>query len=40
MDDQPLPFIAYKDVQLKLVDGKEIQHLEARVTIRNEKEFN
>lgn len=37
-DDQPLPFIAYKDVRLKLIDGgREIHNLEARITIRNEK---
>lgn len=39
-DDQPLPFIAYKDVRLKLTDGgKAIHNLEARITTRNEKGF-
>ena len=38
-DDQPLPFLAYQDVRLKLVGGSSIQDLEARVTIRNEKRY-
>ena len=37
LDDHPLPFLAYGDVSLKLFEGEEIHHLEARVTIRNEK---
>ena len=38
MDDQPLPYLTYGDVSLTLVGGTEdIESLEARVKIRNEK---
>lgn len=37
LDNQPLPFLTYGDVCLKLVNGTEIEHLEARIKIRNEK---
>ena len=36
-DDHELPFIAYGDIRLKLANGMQIEHLEALVTIRNEK---
>ena len=34
---QPLPCLVYKDISLKLIKGEDIDHLEARITIRNEK---
>ena len=37
MDDHELPFLAYGDICLKLANGMQIEHLEALVTIRNEK---
>lgn len=38
LDDHHLPCLTYRDVRLKLVDdGKDVEHLEARVRIRNEK---
>ena len=39
-DDQPLPYLTYGDIALKFVgETNNIDHLEARVTIRNEKGF-
>ena len=39
-DDQPLPYLTYGDIALKFVDQtNNIDHLEALVTIRNEKGF-
>jgi hypothetical protein len=32
-----LPFLCFKDITLKLVDGNSLSHLEAKVLIRNEK---
>ena len=37
LDDHELPFIAYGDIRLRLANGMQIEHLEALVTIRNEK---
>lgn len=37
LDDQPLPYLCYKDIDLKFVGGQEIENLEAELTIRNEK---
>ena len=37
-DNQPLPYFNYGDVCLKLVNGTEIEHLEVRIKIRNEKD--
>ena len=37
LDDQPMPYLTYEDVHLKLVNGTEMEHLEARVKVRNEK---
>ena len=38
MDDQPMPYLTYGDVLLSLVgDTEDIESLEARVKIRNEK---
>lgn len=37
LDDQPLPYLCYKDVVIKFVGGLEIEDLEAVLTIRNEK---
>ena len=34
---QPLPCLVYKDISIKLINGEDIDQLEARVTIRNEK---
>lgn len=35
--EHPLPYLAYKDVQLRLVGGFSLKHLTARVTLRNVK---
>jgi hypothetical protein len=32
-----LPFLCFKDITLKLVDGNSLSYLEAKVLIRNEK---
>lgn len=37
LDDQPLPYLCYQDITLKLVGGQDIEHLVAEVVIRNEK---
>lgn len=36
-DDQPLPYLCYQDIRLKLVEGDNVEHLAAEVVIRNEK---
>ena len=38
-DQQLLPFICWNDITMKLVDGKDINNLEAKVVIRNEKNY-
>ncbi|MCJ1384839.1 hypothetical protein MMC17_007957 [Xylographa soralifera] len=37
IDDQPLPYLCYKDLTFKLVAGNKLEHLVANVVIRNEK---
>ena len=37
LDDQPLPFLCYNDVTIKLVGGTELNNLKALIVIRNEK---
>ena len=37
LGDQPLPFLYYNDVTIKLVGGTELNNLEALIVIRNEK---
>ena len=37
LDNHELPFIAYGIIRLRLANGMQIEHLEALVTIRNEK---
>ena len=37
LDEHPLPFLCWDDVTMKLVDGEQLENLEARVLIRNEK---
>jgi len=37
LDDQPLPYLCFKDITIKFVDGLEIENLVAHVIIRNEK---
>jgi hypothetical protein len=36
-DNQPLPYLCYKDVTIKLVGGQNIEDLVTEVVIRNEK---
>jgi len=36
-DDQSLPFLAWKDIELALVTGSEEERFVAKITIRNEK---
>lgn len=37
MENQPLPYLCYQDVTIKLVGGNDLQHLMVEVVIRNEK---
>jgi hypothetical protein len=37
LDDQPLPFLCYEDITLKLVGGDRLENLVAKFVIRNEK---
>jgi hypothetical protein len=34
LDDQPLPYLCYKDITMKFVGGQEIEDLQAKVVIR------
>ncbi|KAL8643647.1 MAG: hypothetical protein Q9210_007603, partial [Variospora velana] len=37
LDDHPLPYLAYRDIELRLVGGLSLEHLTAKVTLRNVK---
>jgi hypothetical protein len=37
LNNQPLPFLCYNDVTIKLVGGTELNNLKALIVIRNEK---
>lgn len=37
IDDHPLPYLAYRDIELRLVGGLSLEHLTAKVTLRNVK---
>lgn len=39
LDNQPLPYLCYNDITIKLVGGNKIENLQARFVIRNGKGF-
>lgn len=37
LDDQPLPYLCYQDIVMKLSGGEDLEHMMAEILIRNEK---